>query len=76
MAWNANYDWDNSNLTYSVYRGSTLLTTFNRSSVWYNRPAMSYLDTQAPAGTQSYKVTVKDPFGNAVTTPTVSITVN
>ena len=76
VAWNANYDWDNSNLTYSVYRGTTLLTTMNRSSVWHNRPAMSYLDTTTPAGTHSYKVTVKDPFGSVVTTPSVSISVS
>jgi hypothetical protein len=76
VAWNANYDWDNSNLTYSVYRDSTLLTTTNKSSVWYNRPAMSYLDAAAPVGTHAYKVTVKDPFGNAVTTPSVSISIS
>ena len=75
VAWNANYDWDNSKLTYSVYRDNALLTTVVKSSVWYNRPAMSYLDTQAPAGTYSYKVTVEDPFGSVVTTPPVSITV-
>ena len=75
VAWTANYDWDNSNLTYSVFRDSTLLTTVNKSSTWYNRPAMSYVDPQAPIGTHSYKVTVKDPFGNAVTTPSVSISI-
>jgi hypothetical protein len=73
VAWNANYDWDNSKLTYTVYRDNTVLTTTNKSSVWYYRPGMSYLDTQVPAGTHSYKVTVKDPFDNAVTTPSTSI---
>ena len=75
VEWNANYDWDNSDLTYSVNRDGTPLTTVNKSSTWYNRPAMSYLDPDAPAGPHSYTVTVKDPFGSAVTTPAVSISI-
>ena len=76
VEWNANYDWDNSDLTYTVNRDGTPLTTVNQSSTWYNRPAMSYLDPDVSAGTYSYTVTVKDPFGSAVTTPAVSLTVS
>ena len=34
------------------------------------------MSTLRRPGTHFYKVTVKDPFGNAVTTPSVSISIN
>jgi hypothetical protein len=75
--WTANYDYDNSNLTYTIYRdGSTTpLTTITRASTWYSRPAMTYTDIGVSSGSHSYKVKVVDPFGNSQTSPSVTVTV-
>jgi hypothetical protein len=73
----ANWDQDNSNLTYRIYRdgSATPVTTFSRVSTFWNRPVLTYVDTLVPGGTHSYRVTATDPFGNVVTSPTVSITI-
>jgi len=73
VKWQAAYDRDNHNLTYLVYRDSTVVKTLVQGSNWWNRPTLSYTDTP-PKGTHTYKVQVKDPFGNTVTSATTSVT--
>lgn len=75
--WTANYDYDNSDLTYTVLRDNltTPVTTITRASTWWSRPAMTFTDTGLSGGSHSYRVRVVDPFGNSQTSPAVSVTV-
>ncbi|MBM7798512.1 PKD repeat protein [Microlunatus panaciterrae] len=75
--WVSNFDYDNSILTYRVYRdgGSTPIYTVTQASTWWQRPSLSYLNTGLAGGTHSYRLTVTDPFNNSVAGPTVSITI-
>jgi PKD repeat protein len=77
VAWTADFDYDNSNLVYTILRDgqTTPLTTIRQASTWWQRPAMTFTDTGVPAGAHSYRVRVVDPFGNNHTSPSVSITV-
>lgn len=77
LIWPANYDNDNSTLTYAVLRDNltTPVGTLTRDSVWWSRPAMTFTDTGVPGGQHSYRVRASDPFGNSVTSPAVSITI-
>jgi PKD repeat protein len=77
ISWLANYDRDNENLSYTLFRGSTaIFTTSAASRIWYQRPQLAFTDTGLTAGsTQSYHVTAKDPYGNTVTGATSSVVV-
>jgi PKD repeat protein len=77
LTWTANYDYDNSDLTYQVFRDDlpTPVHTVTRASTWWNRPSMTFTDTGLASGSHSYRVRTADRFGNAVTSPAVSITV-
>jgi hypothetical protein len=77
VAWTANYDYDNSQLTYRIYRNgsSTPFATVTGLSTWWQRPAMSYVDTRAGSGTKSYVVRATDRFGvDVAVSATASIT--
>lgn len=75
--WTANFDYDNSDLVYTVLRDNlpNPVSTLTRASVWWSRPAMTFTDTGLAAGQHTYRVRATDPFGNAHTSPTASITV-
>ncbi len=75
--WTANYDYDNSNLTYSVFRDGLAQPVFTttRASTWWQRPALTFTDSGLAGGTHSYFIRVGDPFGNTVSSPTVNITI-
>ena len=77
VAWTADFDYDNSDLVYTVFRDNqpTPVATIARASVWWSRPAMSFTDTGLAAGQHTYRLKVVDPFGNAHTSSNVSITV-
>lgn len=77
LSWTANYDYDNSDLVYTVLRDglATPVATITRSSTWWSRPTLTYTDTGLTAGQHSYRVRVADPFGNSQTSPTVNITI-
>jgi PKD repeat protein len=77
VAWTADFDYDNSTLVYTVLRDNlpTPVNTVARASIWWSRPAMTFTDTGLAAGQHTYKVRATDPFGNAHTSPAVSITV-
>ncbi|MFT3860689.1 PKD domain-containing protein [Micropruina sp.] len=79
VAWQANWDRDNENLTYKVIRdgvtASPVYTVTAASSEW-NRPILSYTDTGLVAGQQyRYRIFVTDPWGNEVRSDTVYVTV-
>ena len=46
-----------------------------RTSTWWNRPGMSFTDSGLSGGTHTYRVRAADRFGNAVTSPPVTITI-
>ncbi|SDF11888.1 PKD domain-containing protein [Blastococcus fimeti] len=66
----SSYDMDDAALTYQVFRdgGTTPVHTATVESAWWKRPVQQFTDTTAPAGsTATYRVTVTDPYGNAIT---------
>lgn len=77
VSFTANYDRDNEYLTYRLYRSgtSTPVGEVSAASRWWKRPALSITDTGLTAG-QSYSYTVRalDPYGNYVTSQSVSAT--
>jgi PKD repeat protein len=76
VSWKSAWDRDNKRLTYEVLRGTTVIATMQADSSWWNRPPMAFSDTTAAPGTsQTYRVRVKDPFNNTVTSSSTSITV-
>ncbi|MCL2091952.1 MAG: hypothetical protein FWH11_12280 [Micrococcales bacterium] len=76
----ANYDYDNSNLTYRLYRGTEAggpVAETKVSSTWWSRGTVTLTDTQAPPGTvQQYEVVAVDPFGNEARSTWVQVTVS
>ena len=78
ISWTANADFDNEFLTYRVIRDGNTATPVWVGTIGshrWDRPWMGFTDTGlAPGSTHSYRVTATDPFGNSVTSPTVSIT--
>jgi PKD repeat protein len=75
----ANWDRDDLNLTYSLYRtGTTLpIQTVAAKSTYWDRPVISFVDTgRAPGSTQSYKVVATDGDGNSSSTTTFSTVVS
>ncbi|MGV8910179.1 MAG: PKD domain-containing protein, partial [Propionicimonas sp.] len=75
VAWTADFDYDNSNLVYTVIRDNapTPIATIPRSSTWWSRPAMTFTDTGVSAGPHNYRLRVTDPFGNAHLSSNVSV---
>ncbi len=73
--WTANFDYDNSTLKYEVFRDAVAapVSTQVQSSNWWTRPTMSFADSGLAAGAHTYRIKASDPFGNSVTSPTVSI---
>lgn len=63
----AAFDDDNSSLTYNFYRdsGTTPVKTITYSSTFWNRPNVTFTDTNVPAGAHTYRVVVTDAFGNS-----------
>ena len=78
ISWQANADFDNEALTYRVIRnsatGSPVYVGTHDSQIWW-RPIMGFTDTGlTPGEDYTYRVTATDPFGNAVSSPTVTVT--
>lgn len=76
ISWPANYDRDNQQLTYTLFRGSSttpIYTTKVNSRIWFDRPTISFSDT-AVHGSQTYYVKAADPFGNTVKSAVISVT--
>jgi hypothetical protein len=73
VRWQSNWDRDNTNLTYQVYRDSVVVNTQSKATTFWIRPTMEYIDTVTPGTTHSYRIVVRDPFGNAKSSTTVSL---
>ena len=75
--WTANFDYDNSDLTYTVLRDGQPdpVHTVTQASTWWQRPAMTFTDTGLSGGQHRYQLRVADPFGNSVSSTSVSITI-
>ena len=78
VTWKTNWDRDDQDLTYSVFRGGTTLplyTTTSASQFW-NRPSLSWSDTSVVAGgTYRYRIQAADADGNVTLSEFVTITV-
>lgn len=75
VRWQANWDQDNKNLTYSVLRDAATIHTTSLESTFWERPAMAYLDTGlTPGKSYRYRITATDPTGNIVRSDYVNIT--
>ena len=77
VAFQANWDEDNTALTYKVVRdGNTAAPVYQTTvnSTLFNRPELGFTDTGLVAGqTYKYRLYVNDPFGNTVVGNTVSV---
>jgi hypothetical protein len=74
VSWPSSWDRDNQQLTYRIYRGTTLIATQSGPSTFWSLPKRSTTDA-GRSGTVSYHLTASDPWGNTVTGSTASITV-
>ncbi|WP_374948018.1 PKD domain-containing protein [Agreia sp.] len=78
IRWAANWDRDNSNLKYEVFRDGNTTTpiyTTTAESSFYNLPSMGYLDKGlVPGKSYRYRIFATDPFGNIARSDSVSIT--
>ncbi len=76
VAWQSASDRDNAVLTYRVYRDGEAqpLVTFARTSLWWQRLPVVWVDRTAAPGSHSYRVTVSDPLNNTVTIGSASAT--
>jgi len=75
VSWKANSDQDDQLLGYDVIRSGRVVKTMTATSQFWNRPTVSTTDASGKAGvTYAYSVRVRDPHGNTVTSPSVSVT--
>jgi hypothetical protein len=81
VSWKSSWDRDNRKLRYEVLRGAQLSTavvvsTQTQDSAWFNRPLMSFRDTDVTAGsTVTYRIRVRDAFNHILIGNTTSYTV-
>ncbi len=78
VSWPTNWDPDNETLSYSVLRDNdpTPVYTTTADSRWYRTSRVSFTDTGLVSGRNySYKIVASDPFGNSVTSPSVTVNV-
>lgn len=78
VSWIANWDMDNENLTYQVFRnnGTTPIYTTTFASKFWLRPNMNILDTGlTPGQSYSYKIKAIDPSGNVAQGSSASVIV-
>lgn len=78
VSWAANYDSDNAELTYQVFRrgrAEPVFETTTNSTFWV-RPRMTFTDTGlTPGAAYDYRVRVADPNGNFTTSDWTPVTV-
>lgn len=74
----SNWDRDNEQLTYTVIRNGNTTTparVVTALSEYYNLPTLTIVDSGlAPSTSYTYYIVTSDPFGNKVTSPSVSVT--
>ncbi|GAA4960679.1 hypothetical protein GCM10023225_00300 [Kineococcus glutinatus] len=74
----AGWDRDDRTLRYELLRAGTSanpVATASVNSAWWDRPTVALTDPAAPAGAQTYRVRVRDAWGNVVTSPAATIAV-
>lgn len=60
LNWKASWDRDNGTLTYRIYRDGAYLTSLDKDSRYWDRPAMSYTDSVEPGSAHRYSLEVTD----------------
>ncbi len=77
LRWTANYDWDNTELTYQLIRNSNTASPVYQtvqSSRFYDRPYMGYVDTGLVPGTSyRYRLRAIDPWGNIAWSDSIDV---
>lgn len=74
LSWTANWDRDDTALTYELLRDDTVVSTQTANSQFWNLPTLTATDTGLAAGTSySYQVRVRDADGNTVTSPSATV---
>lgn len=80
LSWNTNFDRDNEELTYKLYRQSTLNAPIYEETIatpFWKVKSMKFIDTgQTPGASVRYRVAAVDPFGNQALSPWVTVTVS
>ncbi|UZN04309.1 PKD domain-containing protein [Cellulomonas sp. S1-8] len=78
VSWPVNWDTDDATLTYTVVRdGDTAnpVAVLTHTAAYWDRSRMSFTDSGlANNRSYSYTIVASDPWGNAVTSPSVSVT--
>lgn len=75
VRWQANWDQDNENLVYEVRRDGVVIATLNQASRFWDRPGMTFLDTNRVAGrSYGYRIYARDSFNNQAVSDTVRVT--
>jgi PKD repeat protein len=75
VSWPANWDRDDTTLTYQVLRGSSVVYQVARDSRFWDLPRFSFTDTGLANSTSyTYRVVATDSGGNSVTSPAVTAT--
>ncbi|MET1008291.1 MAG: LamG domain-containing protein [Propionibacteriaceae bacterium] len=73
ISWKANWDADDTLLTYEVLRGGGVQKTFTASSVFWKRQTLSFTDLSGhPGQSYAYSIRVTDPAGNKRTSDPVT----
>ncbi|MBM9476857.1 PKD domain-containing protein [Nakamurella flavida] len=68
VGWRANWDRDDTRLTYQVLRDRTPIFTTTIDSTFWDRPYLSYTDpNRTPGVNHTYRIRVVDPSGNEYT---------
>ncbi|GER22676.1 hypothetical protein NCCP1664_11730 [Zafaria cholistanensis] len=78
VRWQANWDRDNTNLTYRIIRNGNIASPagqVTRESTFWQRPTLEFTDSGLAAGTHSYRIFAVDPLGNETRGDTVTVTV-
>jgi PKD repeat protein len=79
ITWSGNWDRDNENFTYQVFRNNdgTRIATLSGRSRFYEMEQYGFTDTGlTPGSTVQYRVKAIDPFGNEAPSAWVSVTVS
>jgi hypothetical protein len=75
VTWQTNWDRDDQNLTYQVFRNGAVVYTVGATSQFWNRPTLSFTNTGLTTKTTyQYYVKVTDQNNNANYSATVSVT--
>lgn len=75
VQWQANWDRDNSNLTYTVRRDGVAVYSVSQLSTFWQRPTLVFNDSGVPGGEHSYRISVSDPLGRSLTGDSRNITI-